>query len=70
MLYQMADNNLEANIRSDLTELTQSTFVMDETVTTWIYFDGRNYNHPTEPDCTEPLVNVYFADGTPLTEKH
>jgi hypothetical protein len=70
MLYQMADNNLEEAIRADNNELIQSTFIKDETVTTWVYFDSRNYNTPELPDVTEPLMNVYNADGTPVTEKY
>jgi Clostripain family len=67
MLYQMADNNLEEAIRADNNELIQSSFIQDETVTTWIYFDARNYNTPDLPDVTEPLMNIYNADGTAVT---
>ena len=33
-----------------------------------MYFDGRNYG--TGEDVSEPLQEIYFPDGTPVTEKN
>lgn len=33
-----------------------------------MYFDGRNYG--TDEDITKPLRDIYFSDGTPVTEKN
>lgn len=63
--FPYADNNLEAAIREDLFELTQSSAVQNSSVVTWVYFDARNLG--TDTDVLEPLQNVFNADGTPLT---
>lgn len=66
----MADNDLEYFIRQDNYELIQSDGIRDPTVTTWVYFDGRNYGN-FEQDIFEPLQEVYDEDGvTPLTQKY
>lgn len=62
-----SDNNLEAFLRQDNFELISSEGIRDPTLTTWVYFDGRNYG--TDADITEPLKEIYFPDGTPVTEK-
>jgi hypothetical protein len=73
-----ADNNLEKYIRNDNYELTQSAAIVDPSLTTWVYFDARNFNDQEavirvyedgNTVFTEPLQNVYNADGTPLTLK-
>jgi hypothetical protein len=63
----LPDNNLEAPIRDDLTEITKSQWVNHPSMVTWVYFDARNLG--TDEDIFEPLENVFNADGTPLTEK-
>ena len=72
ILYQMADNNLEGAIRDDNNELIRSTFLQeDPSVTPWIYFDALNPNTlGYEEDFTPgPLVDLYNANGTAVTEK-
>lgn len=72
ILYQMADTDLERDIRADNTELIQSSFLQDDpTVTAWIYYDGLNPDTPGyEQHFTEgPLPELYQPDGTPVTEK-
>ncbi|GAX09741.1 hypothetical protein FisN_19Lh210 [Fistulifera solaris] len=67
MLYQMADNDLEYFIRQDNNELINSAAIREPTLTTWVYFDSRNYG--TAEDITLPLEDVFAPDGTPLAEK-
>eukprot|EP00934_Nitzschia_sp_Nitz4_P004536 Nitzschia sp. Nitz4//scaffold15_size197535//39930//45803//NITZ4_001562-RA/size197535-processed-gene-0.9-mRNA-1//1//CDS//3329537667//4526//frame0 len=66
LVYQMADNNLEYFMRQDNYELTISDVVQMDSVTTWVYFDHRNYLGTAE-DIYEPLVNVYNSDGSAVT---
>ncbi|GAX22182.1 hypothetical protein FisN_19Lh242 [Fistulifera solaris] len=67
MLYQMADNYLEYFIRQDNNELINSAAIREPTLTTWVYFDSRNYG--TAEDITLPLEEVFAPDGTPLAAK-
>jgi len=55
-------------MRDDNWELIQSPAIRDKTLTTWVYFDGRNYGTDGE-DIKKPLRDVYNPDGTPLSEK-
>jgi len=64
MLYQMADNNLEVFLRQDLLELIQSPGILDESLTTWIYFDGRDRNNVNDFYISEPLEDVWTSDGS------
>jgi hypothetical protein len=61
------DNDLEYFIRQDNNELINSAAVREPTLTTWVYFDSRNYG--TAEDITVPLEDVFAPDGTPLAEK-
>jgi hypothetical protein len=77
--YAPADNDLESFIREDNYELTQSAAISDPSLTTWVYFDGRNFNDEQaisgyyDDDgsyvITSPLKNVFNADGSDRTEK-
>lgn len=60
------DNNLESYIRNDNYEMSVSEATRDPSLTTWIYFDHRNYGKGWE-DISEPLQNVFNADGTAIT---
>lgn len=72
------DNDLEYSLREDNFELSISPAISDPSLTTWIYFDGRNfddlqleqgyYEDGTEV-INEPLRNVFHADGTPVADK-
>ncbi|CAB9497801.1 peptidase C11 clostripain [Seminavis robusta] len=42
MVFQMADNNLESFLEEDAEELIESRGIREDSVTTWVYFDGRN----------------------------
>ena len=59
MIYQMADNNLESFLRDDNAELMASSGIRQDSLTTWIYFDGRDNSW-----INEPLDNLYGPDGT------
>jgi hypothetical protein len=61
------DNDLEYFIRQDNNELINSAAVREPTLTTWVYFDSRNYG--TAEDITLPLEEVFAPDGTPLAAK-
>ena len=70
------DNDLEIFIRQDNAELINSPAIQDPTLTTWVYFDGRNYDNVElargvyqdgMPVITEPLPGVYNADGSSRT---
>lgn len=61
------DNDLEYFIRQDNNELIQSAAIRDTTLTTWVYFDGRNYG--TNEDISFPLADIYNPDGTLIEEK-
>ena len=70
-----ADNDLEWFIRNDNYELITSPAVKDPSLTTWVYFDGRNfgpeelesgYHEDGWPVITEPLPEVYNVDGTAI----
>lgn len=60
------DNNLEYFIREDNYELSISSVVQNPTMTTWIYFDHRNFQGSNE-DIDEPLRNVFQSDGSAIT---
>ena len=64
-MFSFTDNDLEWFIREDNYELTQSEVVKDSSLTTWIYFDHRNYG--SGEDIFDQLQNVFDADGDPLT---
>lgn len=64
-LLKWKDNNLEYFLRGDLLELTKSSAVKDRSVTTWAYFDHRNYG--TSEDIYTPLENVYDSNGNRLS---
>lgn len=67
--HHITDNNLEEFIRQDLYELTLAPALQDSSLTTWVYFDGRNYLGTNE-DIVEPLQNVYDATtNRPLQRK-
>lgn len=78
LVYQMADNNLEEYIRKDNYELTQSKLVKDTRVTTWIYFDARNFGQGGSGSATtgdsviirNPLRNIYNSDGSKIQYKN
>jgi hypothetical protein len=59
------DNNLEASIRVDLEEYSNSQLIAAQGVTTWVYFDNRNFG--SDEDIFEPLVNVFNGDGSAIT---
>lgn len=63
----MTDNDLEAFIRDDLEEYTKSEAVRTPTLTSWNYFDHRNFGDEEYGDERKPLVNVYNADGSEVT---
>lgn len=65
MLYQMADNDLEAFLRQDNLELIQSPGIREPNLNTWVYFDHRNYGG-SDSDITEPLPMVYERDGSDI----
>ena len=62
------DNNLEFFLRQDLQEFISSPAIKVGSLTTWVYYDGRNFLGSNE-DITEPLPFVYNDDGTPLVQK-
>ena len=64
-LFSSLDNNLEYFIREDNYELTQSDVIKDSSLTTWIYFDHRNYG--SGEDIFDQLENVYNSAGGELT---
>jgi hypothetical protein len=59
------DNDLEAFIRDDLEEYSNSQLIAAQGVTTWVYFDNRNFG--SDEDIFEPLVNVFNQDGSAIT---
>ena len=71
MLYQMADNDLEVFLRADNNELIQSPAIRQDSLTTWVYFDGRNivpgFINDLFQNIYEPLEDVYERDGSPYT---
>ena len=67
LLYQMADNNLEYFIGQDLDELSQSELIKTETLTTWVYFDHRNFGSDAYYEITTPWPFVFNKDGSPQT---
>ena len=71
MFYQMADNNLEYFLRQDLVELIESTGIQDESLNTWVYFDGRDRNSKNDYYISSPLEQVWTRDGSePLSAKY
>lgn len=73
--YLLADNNLEQYMRQDLNEFILSPAIRDPSMTTWTYFDSRNFRSPEElqmaasyelEDIQVPLENVWTADGSQL----
>jgi hypothetical protein len=64
--YFLSDNDLEYFLRNDNYELTQSQAVRNPSMTTWVYFDHRNYGRGTE-DIFEPLQNIFKSDGSSLS---
>lgn len=62
----LTDNELEYFIRQDNYELTMSSVVRTSSLTTWIYFDHRNFLGTNE-DIDQPLQNVYNSDGSTIT---
>jgi hypothetical protein len=59
---------LEWFIRQDNYELTISDAIRTDSLTTWIYFDHRNYGNGME-DIDDPLQNVFNSDGSTLSGK-
>lgn len=57
---------MEYFIRQDNYEISISPFVQTPSLTTWIYFDHRNFKG-TEEDIDEPLQNVFQSDGTTVS---
>ena len=66
ILITFPDNNLESDIRGDLSEMTKSALTQSPSTTTWVYHDSLNQE--SEYYIGGPLEDVYNADGTPLTE--
>ena len=64
MFYQMADNNLEFFLRQDLVELIESTGIQNESLNTWVYFDGRDRNSKNDYYISSPLEQVWTRDGS------
>lgn len=63
--FTQLDNDLESFIRDDLEEYSYSQMIATPSVTTWVYFDNRNFG--SDEDIFEPLVNVFNADGSEVT---
>jgi hypothetical protein len=59
------DNNLEDDIRNDLSQLTESAITHSASTVTWVYHDALNQGSPDFMG--GPLADVYNPDGTPLT---
>jgi hypothetical protein len=57
---------LEYFIREDNYELSISPVIREPTMTTWVYFDHRNFKG-TNDDIDEPLRNVFQSDGSAVT---
>ena len=67
LFWSISDNDLEWFIREDNFEITQSDLVRIPSVTTWIYFDHRNFGNGWQEDIAEPLENVFNPDGSTIT---
>lgn len=79
----IADTDLESFIMDDLREFTESSLIKTPTMTTWVYFDHRNYGtsvdsheqhhndddgmHSEAGDIIEPMPFVYNKDGSSQT---
>ena len=63
LLYQMADNDLEYFIMQDLAEYSASPLIKSTSVTSWIFFDHRNFRNDDE-DIRTPLPFVFNKDGS------
>lgn len=78
----ITDTNLESFIMDDLREFTESSLIKTPTMTTWVYFDHRNYGtsvdsheqhhnddgmHSEAGDIIEPMSFVYNKDGSSQT---
>jgi hypothetical protein len=64
-LTSIPDNNLEADLRKDLSQMTESAITQSASTVTWVYHDAL---YRGSPDFTGgPLADVYNPDGTPLT---
>jgi hypothetical protein len=73
------DTDLEVFIMDDLREFTESSLIKTPTMTTWVYFDHRNYGtshekyhndngmHSEAEDVIEPMPFVYNKDGSSRT---
>lgn len=67
------DNDLEYFLRQDNHELIQSPGIQQSSLTTWVYYDGRNiepgfWNDVTLRNIYDPLEDVYYRDGSPVEE--
>lgn len=65
LTYLLADNDLEYWIRIDLEELVSSELIQTPSLTSWIYFDHRNFG--TNEDINDRLPFVYNKDGSERT---
>jgi Clostripain family len=63
------DTDLEGAIRNDLGEYLESSAIRDPSITSWIYFDSRNFGTESE-DITDPIPDIFFDNGTTPEEKY
>ena len=69
LLYMMADNDLEYFLRGDLEEFASSPLIRSSSLTSWIYFDHRNFGDSfwSFDDINDRLSFVYNKDGSERT---
>lgn len=64
LLYLLADNNLEEPIRGDLEEFVSSPLIKSQSLTSWVYFDHRNFFFSSSENIYDRLPFVYNKDGS------
>ncbi len=64
LLYLMADNDLEFPIRGDLEEFVSSPLIKSQSLTSWVYFDHRNFFFSLSENIYDRLPFVYNKDGS------